>query len=95
MVKHLIPLRVHLSTANLAWIGEFVDERGGLEVLGGVLAGLVGKGGKRKRLGDVEEMVLLEVVKCLRVLLNTEVRLNSSFCPPPFSWSSGMQQRLN
>lgn len=27
MVKHLISLRVHLSTANLAWIGEFVDER--------------------------------------------------------------------
>lgn len=92
MVKHLISLRVHLSTANLAWIGEFVDERGGLEVLGGVLAGLVGKGGKRKRLGDVEEMVLLEVIKCLRVLLNTEVRLNSPFCPPLFTWKFGMQR---
>lgn len=74
MVKHLISLRVHLSTANLAWIGEFVNDQGGLDALGGVLAGLVGKGGKRKRLGDVEEMVLLEVTKCLRVLLNTEVR---------------------
>jgi diaphanous 1 len=73
LVKHLISLRVHLSTAQLLWIEEFVTDEGGLDVLGAILATLVGKGGKRKKLTEHEEMVLLEVVKCLRVLLNTEV----------------------
>jgi diaphanous 1 len=73
LVKHLISLRVHLSTAQLLWIEEFVTDEGGLDALGALLATLVGKGGKRKKLTEHEEMVLLEVVKCLRVLLNTEV----------------------
>ena len=30
-------------------------------------------GGKRKKLSEVEDTVLLEVIKCLRALLNTEV----------------------
>jgi len=74
LVKHLISLRVHLSTASLTWIEEFVQERKGIEVLGALLAGLVGKSGKRKALTEVESTVLFELVKCLRVLLNTEVR---------------------
>lgn len=73
LVKHLISLRVHLSTANLAWIQEFVGTEGGLDVLGALLAGLVGKGGKRRDLNGVETTVLLEIIKCFRVLLNTEV----------------------
>jgi diaphanous 1 len=72
LVKHLISLRVHLSTAQLLWIEEFVMDEGGLDALGNLLSTLVGKGGKRKKLTEHEEMVLLEVVKCLRVLLNTE-----------------------
>lgn len=44
-----------------------------MEALGAILASLVGKGGKRRKLTDTEETVLLEIVKCLRVLLNTEV----------------------
>ncbi|EMD40584.1 hypothetical protein CERSUDRAFT_102967 [Gelatoporia subvermispora B] len=72
LVKHLISLRVHLSTANLAWIEDFVSEQRGMDVLGRVLEGLVSKGGKRKKLNEVEETVLLESVKCFRVLLNTE-----------------------
>lgn len=74
LVKHLISLRVHLSTANLVWIKEFVVEEKGLDSLGVLLAGLVGKGGKRRNLNELETSVLLEVIKCLRVLLNTEVR---------------------
>lgn len=74
LVKHLISLRVHLSTASLTWIEEFVQERKGIDVLGTLLAGLVGKSGKRKALSEVESTVLFEVIKCLRVLLNTEVR---------------------
>lgn len=74
LVKHLISLRVHLSTAKLDWIEGFLTEAGGMDALGALLAGLVGKGGKRKKLTDIEITVLLEVIKCLRVLLNTEVR---------------------
>lgn len=73
LVKHLISLRVHLSTAKLIWIEEFSVEEHGMDALATLLAGLVGKGGKRKKLTDVEGTVLLEIIKCFRVLLNTEV----------------------
>ena len=73
LVKHLISLRVHLSTASLTWIEEFVQEKRGMDALGTLLAGLVGKSGKRKALTEVEGTVLFELIKCLRVLLNTEV----------------------
>ena len=75
LVKHLISLRVHLSTANLAWIEDFVTTESGMNILSDLLARLVSKGGKRKKLSEVEDTVLLEVIKCLRALLNTEVRL--------------------
>jgi hypothetical protein len=73
LVKHLISLRVHVSTANIAWIEEFVRQEQGIEALGNILATLVSKGGKRKILTEVESTILFELVKCLRVLLNTEV----------------------
>ena len=47
LAKHLISLRVHLSTAKLAWIEKFVKEEKGMEELGVHLADLVGKGSKR------------------------------------------------
>jgi diaphanous 1 len=74
LVKHLITLRVHLSTAKLTFVQEFVGAEKGLIALGTLLANLVGKGGKKKNLNEVETTVLLEVLKCLRVLLNTSVR---------------------
>ena len=73
LVKHLITLRVHLSTAKLTFVQEFVGAEKGLIALGTLLANLVGKGGKKKNLNEVETTVLLEVLKCLRVLLNTSV----------------------
>ncbi len=73
VTKHLISLRVQLSTVKLTWIEDFLNKSKGLDALGALLAELVGKGGKRKPLTEVEGMMLLEVVKCLRVLLNTEV----------------------
>ncbi|KZT71430.1 FH2-domain-containing protein [Daedalea quercina L-15889] len=72
LVKHLISLRVHLSTASLVWIEEFLSEENGMDAIGKILGGLVSKGGKRRKLTDIEETVLLEIIKCLRVLLNTE-----------------------
>jgi diaphanous 1 len=77
LVKHLITLRVHLSTANLAFIRDFVRNEKGMDMLGKLLAGLVGKGGKRRRLTEIESTVFLEVFKCLRALLNTEVSSDS------------------
>ena len=74
LVKHLITLRVHLSTAKLAFISDFVTSEKGLIGLGTILSALVGKGGKKKVLSEIETTVLLEVLKCLRVLLNTVVR---------------------
>ncbi|KAJ3532310.1 hypothetical protein NM688_g7443 [Phlebia brevispora] len=72
LVKHLISLRVHLSTADLAWIEDFVMSAKGMDSLGQLLSSLVAKDGKRKKLQNVEETVLLEVIKCIRVLLNTD-----------------------
>jgi hypothetical protein len=76
LVKHLISLRVHLSTAKFAFIEDFVIKEKGLEALAALLANLVGK---KKLLSDVETTVLLEVIKCLRVLLNTEVSMFLQF----------------
>lgn len=73
LVKHLITLRVHLSTAKVSWVERFLEESKGMDALAGLLASLVGKGGKKRKLTDTEENVTYEIVKCLRVLLNTEV----------------------
>jgi diaphanous 1 len=73
LVKHMISLRVHLSTARVFWVKEFVETEAGLDALSAILAGLVGRAGKRKPLTDMESAVLLEIMKILRVLSNTEV----------------------
>ena len=73
LVKLLISLRVRLSTAKLSWVEQFLRDNKGLEILGTLLASLVGKGGKRRKLVDIEDNALHEIIKCLRVLLNTEV----------------------
>ncbi|EJD01599.1 FH2-domain-containing protein [Fomitiporia mediterranea MF3/22] len=82
LVKHLISLRVHLSTAKVSWVERFLGESKGMDALASLLASLVGKGGKRKKLSDTEESVLYEVVKCLRVLLNTEPGFNLFLASP-------------
>jgi len=79
LVKHLIALRVHLSTAKLTFVQDFVGAEKGLSALGVLLANLVGKGGKRQSLTEVETTVLLQVLKCLRVLLNTSVGFSFFF----------------
>jgi len=72
LAKHLISLRVHLSTAKVAWIQQFVDDAQGMAELGNLLSSIISKAGRRKKLSETEAMVMLEIVKCLRVLLNTE-----------------------
>ena len=73
LVKLLISLRVHLSTARVFWVKEFVETEAGLDALSAILTSLVGRAGKRKHLTDIEDAVLLEIMKILRVLSNTEV----------------------
>ncbi|KIM29475.1 hypothetical protein M408DRAFT_8151 [Serendipita vermifera MAFF 305830] len=71
LAKHLISLRVHLSTAKVAWIERFLGEEKGMDALAALLQSLIDKGGKGRKLSDIEGIILLEVIKCLRVLLNT------------------------
>ena len=73
LVKHLISLRVHLSTVHVFWVKEFVETEGGLDALSAILASLVGRAGKRKHPTDMEDAILLELMKIFRVLSNTEV----------------------
>jgi hypothetical protein len=47
LVKHLISLRVHLSTAKVTWVEVFLNEEKGMDALANLLASLVGKLGKR------------------------------------------------
>jgi len=56
LAKHLIALRVHLSTANIGWINLFVDGADGLDALGRLLADLVG--------GSVARFVLVGSLRC-------------------------------
>lgn len=45
-----------------------------MDALGKVLIDLAGKSPNQRKLTDTEETVVFEVVRCLRVLLNTPVR---------------------
>jgi diaphanous 1 len=47
LAKHLISLRVHLSTAKVAWVERFLGQEKGMDALAALLQSLVGKGGKR------------------------------------------------
>ncbi|KAF9506490.1 hypothetical protein BS47DRAFT_1399443 [Hydnum rufescens UP504] len=74
LAKHLIALRVHLSTAKVTWIEEFLSVAKGLDTLRLILEDLVGEGMLRfrKKEGEIEQTIHLELIKCFRVLLNTE-----------------------
>ena len=73
LMKLLISLRVHLSTAKLPWVVAFIEDDNGLDILGDLLKTIVGRGDKAKAATETEDGILLEIIKCFRVLLNTEV----------------------
>lgn len=79
LVKHLIALRVRLSTSKLSWTQEFLAGAG-LEALESLLGKIATKLVSRERevQTDEDETVQTECVKCLRVVMNTEVRLRST-----------------
>ena len=71
LAKLLIALRVQLSTESLGWITDFVQpEQDGIMAIQQILQRFC----QPVRKGDNDEMLLLEGVRCLRILLNTEVR---------------------
>ncbi|KAH8830279.1 armadillo-type protein [Flagelloscypha sp. PMI_526] len=70
IVANIQNLRVHLDTARVSFLEEFLVTESGLEILGRILADIVKKGGKSKSPSEDEIAALLELVKCLRVLLN-------------------------
>jgi len=69
LLKHLISLRVTLSTAPMDFIIDFLDARGldKLEVIMIKLAPV------SKDQGDMNEQIVGEVLKCLRILMNIDV----------------------
>lgn len=68
---------------NLVWIEEFIQSERGMEELDGLLGGFVGRGrvdtvkiGRGERtLSETDTATLLEILKCFRALLNTDVSL--------------------
>ncbi|GAO49290.1 FH2-domain-containing protein [Saitoella complicata NRRL Y-17804] len=72
--KDMISLRVLLSTASLPWLREFLEVHPGLKALEGVLERSTAKRKSTTATPEVEdlEVVQLEVVKCLRVIMNVE-----------------------
>ncbi|SPO39803.1 related to Diaphanous protein homolog 1 [Pseudozyma flocculosa] len=80
LVKHLLSLRVTLSSAKLTWIDGFLNEDG-LETLEEVMrvetdsftSSLDATKGKRAERKEMSDTLLLEAVKCLRTLMNTEL----------------------
>ncbi|KAG9076931.1 hypothetical protein FS749_011224, partial [Ceratobasidium sp. UAMH 11750] len=75
LVKHLVSLRIHAATAKLDWIQDFVGRSKGMEAISSLITSLVGKREKRWHLTQSESLVLLECVKCLRVVVNTDLGL--------------------
>ena len=69
LLKHLISLRVTLSTAPMGFIVDFLDAHGldKLEVIMIMLAHLP------KDKGDMNEQLVGEVLKCLRIIMNLDV----------------------
>lgn len=74
LVKYLIALRVRLSTAHVGWVQDFLANAHGLEALEALLGKIVSKQEKGTIPSEEEKSVQGECVKCLRALMNTDVR---------------------
>lgn len=82
LVKTLISLRVTLSSAKLIWISAFLDERGlkALEYLLQIETQPLANNTVLE-MKEMSNVILNESVKCLRTLMNTEVRAQPQiFC---------------
>lgn len=75
LVKHLIALRVRLATAQLSWIQEFLDQKG-LSAIENLLQKATSQksGSLKDASNELDEAISTECIRCLRVLMNVEVR---------------------
>ncbi|GAA6056774.1 hypothetical protein JCM3770_006127 [Rhodotorula araucariae] len=74
LAKHLIALRVRLSTAKLAWAEEFVDAAQGLDALEELLSKVARrKADKEFAPSEEEKTVQIECMRCFRALMNTDI----------------------
>ncbi|WWC57807.1 uncharacterized protein I303_100342 [Kwoniella dejecticola CBS 10117] len=69
LLKHLLSLRVTLSTVKDGWVREFIF-LDGLTIISSLLDRL---GREARQKGEIGEQVIGEIAKCLRILLNTDV----------------------
>ncbi|WVW81462.1 hypothetical protein I302_103456 [Kwoniella bestiolae CBS 10118] len=74
LLKHLLSLRVTLSTVKLSWINEFIM-LDGLTIMSNILE-KVAKQPRQK--GDTGEQIIVEIAKSLRVLMNTDIGFNAT-----------------
>lgn len=75
LVKHLIALRVRLSTAALSWITDFL-QNDGLAALEKILRTFTSRtttATGRDSLTELNASLQIETIRCLRIILNTEV----------------------
>lgn len=75
LAKHLIALRVRLATAPLSWITDFL-QKSGLVALEKILRTLTSKSSSvagRDSLTELDASLQTETIRCLRIILNTEV----------------------
>lgn len=78
LVKHFIALRVRLSTAKLSWTQEFLGIAKGLDALQSLLGKIaLQKINRGETPTEEDRAVQSEILKCLRVLMNTDVSLLS------------------
>lgn len=68
--KHLVSLRVTLSTAKISFLHDFL-QLSGLDALSECLGRVLNAPMEG---GSVTEQNVVEIIKCLRVLMNIDVR---------------------
>lgn len=78
LLKHLISLRVTLSSAPVEFVADFLYANG-LDKLENIMIKLAPLS---KDKGDMNEQIVAEILKCLRVLMNLDVSL-----PAPVSFA--------
>ncbi|WWD06090.1 hypothetical protein V865_004175 [Kwoniella europaea PYCC6329] len=76
LLKHLLSLRVTLSTVKLSWINEFIL----LDGLTAISSLLEKVAREPRQKSDIGEQIIAEIGKSLRVLMNTDVGFNATLC---------------
>ncbi|KAK4055124.1 hypothetical protein OIV83_000404 [Microbotryomycetes sp. JL201] len=76
LAKHLIALRVRLTTSKISWLELFINS-GGINCLSSLLVDAMNRMNNNLA-SDDEEAYVVEAVKCLRALMNTQVGMEKT-----------------